>query len=136
MVVFLVAAAVFGALIVRNALDPDDQLPLAGRVIISEPANVTANGTTCAGTGSLAPLAEGARLVIIPTGGEPVTTALEPGSITPDGACELPFTATVGRATAYRFGVDGLPALTRDHYLIDRQADRGRIELAPILRWD
>lgn len=138
MVVFLVAVAVFGALIVRNALDADDQLPLAGLVIISEPANITGavTGDTCAGTGDVAPLAPGARLVINPNDQEPVESVLEQGTRAADGACELPFTATVTRATAYRFEIDGLSALTRDHYLIDRQDDGGRIELAPILRWD
>ncbi len=136
MVLFLVAVAVFGALIVRNALDDTDQLPLTGRVIVSEPANMAVTGATCTGAGDLAPLGAGARLVIIPTGQEPAETTLERGILTPDGACELPFSATVAESTVYTFRIDGLPELTRDHYLIDTQGERGRMELAPILRWD
>ncbi len=136
MVVFLAAVAVFGFAIVRNALDDNDQFPLAGRVIVSEPANMVIAGESCTGTGDLAPLTTGARLVITPTGQEPVATALEPGILTPNGACEFLFTATVAESTVYRFRIDGLPELTRDHYLIDTQGDRGRMELAPILRWD
>jgi len=136
MVVFLIAAAIFAALVVRNALDGPDRLPLTGRVIIREPAHITVSGSTCTGAGTLAPLAEGARLVITPTGHDPVETELEPGTLSADGACELSFAATVTRATVYRFQVDGLPELTCDHYLIDTQGRRGRIELAPILRWD
>ncbi len=136
MVVFLVAVAVFGALIVRNALDDTDQLPLTGRVIVSEPANMAVTGATCTGDGDLAPLGEGARLVIIPRDRVPAETVLEPGTLTPDGACEFAFSATVAQSTGYRFRLDGLPELSRDHYLIDTQGERGRMELAPILRWD
>ncbi len=135
-VVFFLAAAIFAALIVRNALDPNDQLPFTGRVIIREPAHITVSGNTCIGAGALAPLADGARLVIIPTGHDPVEAVLEPGTLTADGACELTASATVTQSTGYRFQVDGLLELTRDHYLIDTLGDRGRIELAPILRWD
>lgn len=137
MVVFLIAVSIFAALIVRNAFDGPDSLPLTGRVIVSEPANITAAaGDSCTGTRDLAPLAEGASIVITARDQDPVETALEPGTRTADGACELPFTTTVTRATVYRFQVEGLPELSHDHYLIDTQGHRGRIELAPILRWD
>lgn len=136
-IVFILAAAVFGALIVRSALDSSDELPLTGRVIIQDPDNLAVTDDTCAGTGTLTPLASGARIVIAPTGHEPVETALEPGTLTDAGTCELAFTsATVPQSTVYRFTIDGLPELRHDHYLIDRQGDRGRLELAPILRWD
>ena len=135
-VVFMVATAVFGALILRNVFDEPDHFRLTDRVIIREPAHITVSGSTCAGANALVPLSAGARLVITPTGHDPVETELEPGALTDDGACELTVTATVAHSTVYRFQVDGLPELTRDHYLIDTQGDRGRIELAPILRWD
>ena len=136
MVVFLVAVAIFGALIVRNALDDTDQLPLAGRVIIQEPSSIAITGDTCTGKRDLASLVEGARIVITPTGQEPAEATLGLGAFTLDRTCEFPFSATVTQSTVYRFQVDGLPVLTRDHYLIDRQGNRGRLELAPILRWD
>ncbi len=134
--IVLAITAVLALLAWNHYRTAPTEMPLNGRILISEPANIASSGDSCSGTGDLASLSENATIAIVATTGNPVETTIEAGVLNEFGECELAFNASVPDALAYTFRVDQLPELVRDQYIIDGKSDGGKMILSPILRWD
>lgn len=102
----LIAVIVIVAVSMLGGDDNDDNTPtpessdvntqvLQGEVLIMNTANFEVTDETCHGIGSFEGVAGGAILTVTVRDQEPVETTLSQGALSPEGNCQLQFTANI-----------------------------------------
>lgn len=83
---------------------------LLGSVLIFQPQNFVATGSTCSGRGALPDLVAGAPVVIRdPAGAVIAADTLEAGTVTPEGHCRLRYGVRVPEVASYAFVIGQQP---------------------------